>query len=114
MSKIDQDALAVLKEVMEEEFAPLLALYIQDSDARFETLKVHVNNADCDAIRDVVHSFKGASSNVCAAQLTQYAQLIEDTAKANQFDGLANAIDALFMEYQAVRAELKQEIKKPT
>lgn len=111
MSKLNQEALADLRDIMEEEFAPLLTLYIKDADTRFEELNAQLQPIDCEAIRHTVHSFKGASSNVCAVELSRQAQCIEDAAKEHKSDGLAAAINALYTEYKSVRAELQLEIK---
>ena len=111
MSKLNQEALCTLRGIMEEEFVPLLILYIKDSDARFEALNAQLQPIDCDAIRHTIHSLKGASSNICAMGLSRQAQHIEDAVKEHQSDGLATAIEALYTEYESVRAELLLEIK---
>lgn len=113
MSKLDQESFQALKEIMEEEFVPLLELYIKDSDARFIEIQQHVADANCSEIRHIVHSFKGASSNVCAVDLSRQAQIVEDSANANLFAGLAEAINSLHLAYLDVRAELLFEIENP-
>jgi len=111
MTKLNQTAFSDLREIMEEEFSPLLELYIKDSDSRIEELTLHLEAADYESLRQTVHSFKGASSNICAVELSQQAQKIEDAVKEQRTDGLSVAIDALKTEYLSVREELMIAIK---
>lgn len=111
MTKLNQTAFSDLREIMEEEFSPLLELYIKDSDSRIEELTLHIEAADYESLRQTVHSFKGASSNICAVELSQQAQKIEDAVREQRINSLSVAIDALKTEYLSVREELMIDIK---
>lgn len=103
---LDHESLDLLRDVMEDEFESLIELYIADSDARFPQMRAELAAGNSDALRNIVHSFKGASSNICAPALTRQAQKIEHKARDGQLGGIDSDIDALEVSYQQIRAEL--------
>jgi len=103
---LDRDSLDVLKEIMEEEFVPLIELFVRDSDLRFPAMRRSLAEGDSEAVRHTVHSLKGASSNICATQLAGEARAVELLAIDADLESLPEAIDALEASYRAVREEL--------
>ena len=103
---IDLESLNMLKDIMEEEFQPLIELYIRDSDRRFPEMRMALSEGDCESVRMTVHSLKGASSNVCAVDLAEQAYTVEKMAIDGALDQLPGAIDALEQSYQQVRQQL--------
>ena len=103
---IDLESLNMLKDIMEEEFQPLIELYIRDSDRRFPEMRRALSEGDCESLRMTVHSLKGASSNVCAADFAEQAYTVEKMAIDGALDQLPGAIDALEQSYQQVRQQL--------
>ena len=106
MSMLDQEALEILRDVMDDEFESLVHLYVRDSDERFPLMRNECAAADLEALRHTVHSFKGASSNICAPALAAQAQRIEDAARLGQGDGLLQQIDDQERAYTVVREAL--------
>ncbi len=103
---IDLESLNMLKDIMEEEFQPLIELYIRDSDRRFPEMRKALSEGDCESLRMTVHSLKGASSNVCAVDFAEQAYTVEKMAIDGALDQLPGAIDALEQSYQQVRQQL--------
>lgn len=103
---IDLESLNMLKDIMEEEFQPLIALYIRDSDRRFPEMRQALSEGDCEGVRMTVHSLKGASSNVCAVELAEQAFTVEKMAIAGDQEHLGGAIDRLEQSYLHVREHL--------
>lgn len=103
---IDLESFNMLKEIMEEEFQPLIALYIRDSDRRFPEMRQALSEGDCESVRMTVHSLKGASSNVCAVELAEQAFTVEKMAIAGDREHLGGAIDRLEQSYLHVREHL--------
>ena len=103
---IDLDSLNMLKDIMEEEFQPLIELYIRDSDRRFPEMRQALQEGDCESVRMTVHSLKGASSNVCAVELAEQAYSVEKMAIAGDTAHLRGAIDELEQSYLRVRQQL--------
>ncbi len=103
---IDLESLNMLKEIMEEEFQPLIALYIRDSDRRFPEMRQALSEGDFESVRMTVHSLKGASSNVCAVKLAEQAFTVEKMAIAGDREHLDDAIDRLEQSYLHVREQL--------
>lgn len=103
---IDRDNLAMLKDVMEDEFALLLQTYIDDCLARIPQLRQQVSAAQADELRRNAHSIKGSSSNIGAALMTDIASQMEDKAREGSFEGLEDLIDQIESEFGVVRAAL--------
>ena len=105
---IDFESLNMLKEIMEEEFQPLIELYIRDSDRRFPDMRKALSEGDCESVRMTVHSLKGASSNVCAVDLAEQAHTVEKMAIDGAVNQLGGAIDRLEQSYLLVREQLSE------
>jgi len=106
MTMLDQEALDVLREVMDDEFESLVHLYVRDSDSRFPLMREALQQGQLEELRHIVHSFKGASSNICAPDLAADAQVVEDAARTGNTDGLSARIDSLEQAYNDVRTVL--------
>jgi len=106
VATLDLDSLTVLKEVMEEEFVPLIELYLRDSEARLVAMDAAMSQADAESLRHTIHSFKGASSNVCATALVALAQVAEDHAREGNLTTMQDQLTELNAEYQRVKVAL--------
>ena len=106
----DHAALQVLKGIMEDDFSDLVQLFIDDSDARLSSLKQAVNDNDRTQVRDLAHSFKGASSNLSAVQLAELCFQLESNDQACEITELENLLERLTLEYLEVRFLLKNMI----
>ena len=106
-SHFDQESLLILQEVMDDEFPDLVNVYIRDSDERLPLLRQAVDRQDPTTVRELAHSFQGASSNVSAQVL---ASLCYELEKAGRDQALGSAFDqlnAIEYEYQQVRMLLQ-------
>ena len=57
---LDEEALAELQDVMEDEFEVLIQTYLTDSRDRIASLKEALAAGDADAVARTAHSFKGS------------------------------------------------------
>jgi len=103
----DLESFEMLKDVMEEEFSDLLSVYVQDSDQRLPLLQQALSNQDAAQLRELAHSFKGASSNVSAAPLAELCRQLEMAAKDNQLSGLDQTLAEVCDEYAQVKGLLQ-------
>ncbi|WP_420592024.1 Hpt domain-containing protein [Bacterioplanoides sp.] len=103
----DTDAFDMLKEVMDDEFPDLLRVYIEDSDSRLPLLHQALAAADASALRELAHSFKGASSNISALPLADLCFSLESAAKNGELSGLDQVISAIEQEYSTVKNYLQ-------
>ena len=102
----DIEAFAMLEEIMEDEFPELIRVYIEDSDPRLGALKKALNDEDCNELRELSHSLKGASANIAALPLADLCFQIEDKSRQNIVEGIDELLLKIEAEYSAVRGIL--------
>lgn len=102
-SHFDMEALVMLEEIMEDEFPELVNVFITDSDPRIEALKNAFNEQDFESLREMSHSFKGASGNLSALPLANLCFSIESKSRARDLGGMDVLIKQLETEYIAVK-----------
>lgn len=100
----DLDGLAMLEEVMEDEFPELVRVFIQDSTPRCDALRAALVEQDSNQVREIAHSFKGAAANLSATQLAQFCFAVETAGRDNDLAGLSDKIDAIEAEFSQVQA----------
>lgn len=105
-SHFDIEALSMLEEIMEDEFPELIQVYIDDSDPRIKALQQALEQKDCTALRDISHSFKGASGNISALPLADLCFKLEEKARIEVLEGIPSLITAIDSEYQNVKSIL--------
>ncbi|MGO1463399.1 MAG: Hpt domain-containing protein [Marinobacter sp.] len=74
---LDEDALAELQDVMEDEFDMLIQTYINDSSDRIANLKTALIEGKADAFTKTAHSFKGSCINIGAPRLGELCREAE-------------------------------------
>ena len=103
---IDNEQLAELKDVLEDEFGILISTYLADAKLRLQLIEQGLQNQDYDAVRLAAHSLKGASANLGALLLAQICERLEHDCKAGHYA----ECDALFVEAQAEFVEVNQQL----
>lgn len=106
--RLDLDTLAMLKDVMEDEFSVLIETYLADAAVRVQALREALSQQDADTVRKTAHSFKGSSSNIGAGPLAQLCMRVENSAHAGQLAGLDSALDEIEQEFVAVKQALSE------
>lgn len=104
----DIDSLEMLKEIMEDEFDDLIRIYLEDSDKRLPELREAETQLNAVALRELAHSFKGASSNISALPLAELCLVVETAARDNNLAVVPEAINNIDSEYQKVRQHLAE------
>lgn len=107
---VDLEAFDVLKEVMEDEFKDLVQLYITDSEKRFSDLDQALDNHDVEQIKQLAHSFKGASANLAATDLAELCFNLERMGTENKLAGSQELLQLIHLEYDRVKAYLLTHI----
>jgi HPt (histidine-containing phosphotransfer) domain-containing protein len=110
-SHFDTEALIMLEEIMEEEFPELIQVFISDSDPRLPALQLAYDDQDYTSLRELAHSFKGASSNLSALPLADLCFKIEEKARDSNLEGIQPLVIAIDAEYTAVKTILLSLIK---
>lgn len=110
-SHFDTEALVMLEEIMEEDFSELIQVFIADSDPRVLAMQLALEEQDSLALRDMAHSFKGASSNLSALPLADLCFKVEEKARDMNLESIPLLITDIDTEYQAVKSILLTLIK---
>lgn len=103
----DPESLDMLREVMDDEFSDLMQVYIDDSRQRLPLLAQALQQQDAQQLRELAHSFKGASSNISANVLAQLCYQLETAAREDKLAGAGSLIAQIEAEYYAVETLLQ-------
>jgi HPt (histidine-containing phosphotransfer) domain-containing protein len=96
---IKTEELQQLKEIMEDEFAMLISLFVDDSEKLIKNMQMAYDVSDSDTLRIAAHTLKGSASNMCATDLTDICNELEDKAKDNDLQGVDTLLEKLKIIY---------------
>ncbi|RBW50044.1 Hpt domain-containing protein [Marinobacter sp. F3R11] len=99
---LDEEALAELRDVMEDEFSLLIETYLTDSKERIERLKEAMMKGDSDAFTKAAHSFKGSCINIGATRLGELCQKAETAGRNGDLNQGSPVVDEISTEFQRV------------
>ena len=99
---LDEEALAELQDVMEDEFEVLIQTYISDSRERIAALKRALEHNDVDTFTKAAHSFKGSCINIGAPRLGELCLRAEKAGKSGNLAGGDDMISAIEGEFRTV------------
>lgn len=108
---LDEEALAELQDVMEDEFDVLIRTYIADSRDRIKALRSALQKSDADAFKKSAHSFKGSSINIGAPRLGALCIEAEKAGNDQQLDGAATLLDTIATEFETIRRMLEKSLQ---
>ena len=92
---IDQQVLAALKELMEEEFPVLINSYIEDAPKLLADILSSSKEADREILVRAAHTLKSSSNNLGAIKLAMIAETIEKQSQDNKLSVAATLIPSL-------------------
>ena len=111
---LDEEALAELQDVMENEFALLIQTYLNDSKERIEGLKTAVDDGDADAFAKTAHSFKGSCINIGAPRLGELCKEAESAGQNERLIDVPPVLEAIEEEFQHVTHALNTLMARGT
>lgn len=100
---LDEEALAELKDVMEDEFPVLIETYINDSRERISALDEAIQACDMEECRKTAHSFKGSCINIGAPRLGDICFRAEQAARESRSEECARYLSQIEEEFRRVR-----------
>lgn len=103
---IDNEQLAELKDVLEDEFGILISTYLADAKLRLQLIEQGLQNQDYEAVRLAAHSLKGASANLGAVILAQLCEKLEHDCKVGQTQGCDILLKKMEVEFLTIQVEL--------
>ena len=103
---LDHEALAELREVMDDDFQILIATFLSDSQERVRTLRSALEAGDAEAFAKAAHSFKGSCINIGAPLLGRLCLEAEQLGRSGALSSGADLIDRIETEFAEVRRAL--------
>lgn len=85
----------------------LLNTFVEDAPARFTALEQAVQRSDAKAIQTAAHAFKSGAGTIHATVLAAALANAENTARAGHLEPIAELIEQIRREHQAVLRELE-------
>lgn len=108
---LDEEALAELQDVMEDEFDILITTYINDSTDRIAHLRSALEQEDADRFSKSAHSFKGSCINIGAPRLGELCFAAEKAGREHRLDQASEMVDAIESEFRQVESTLRRFLK---
>lgn len=106
---LDRTVLALLREVMEDEYPALLDIFLSDSEARLHSLRQARNAQDAEALRRAAHSFKGSCANMGALPLAELCRQLEDQGRVGDLTLVPALLEQAEQEFAIVRTLIESE-----
>ena len=107
---IDNEQLAELKDVLEDEFGILISTYLADAKLRLQLIEQGLQNQDYEAVRLAAHSLKGASANLGALLLAELCEKLEHDCKVGNKLNNGFYTSAIAEELNIVIIELQKSL----
>ena len=104
---LDDEALAELQDVMDDEFEVLIQTYLEDSRTRIQSLRDALADADPDRFSKAAHSFKGSCVNIGAPRLGELCFDAEKLGKNDQLDQAPGVMASIEQEFAEVARRLQ-------
>ncbi|WP_323754137.1 Hpt domain-containing protein [Marinobacter sp.] len=104
--RLDEEALAELQDVMEDEFDVLIETYLADSRTRISGLKEAIAAGDPEHLRKAAHSLKGSCTNIGVPKLGNLCFELEVLGQEGRLEGAEPILVAIEQEFEEVAREL--------
>lgn len=109
---LDSAVLAVLQDIMGDEYAVLLETFLADSEERLRLLRRAELTADAQGLRLAAHSFKGSCSNMGTPLLAGLCKELEDLGQRQELGNVPGLLEQIEREFAIVRILLKSELQR--
>ncbi len=100
---LDHEALAELREVMDDDFQILITTFLADSRERLRSLRDALDAGDAATFSKAAHSFKGSCINIGAPALGALCLEAEQLGRGGDLAGAPALIARIEAEFEKVR-----------
>jgi HPt (histidine-containing phosphotransfer) domain-containing protein len=99
-----------LRELLDEDFVPLLETYLRDCTLRLGELRSACSSGDNQAGYEAIHALKGASANIGAVRLAELCLKLQNACRAGHLADNQVLVDLIADEQTRVSHQLRQII----
>lgn len=103
---VDADNIAMLQEMMGDEFADLIAVFIEDAEMRIAQIKQLSELGEAREVSDLAHGLKGSAMNLSAQRLAYYSRQLEVQCREGQLGQVGRLIEQTEQAYQQFKSYL--------
>ena len=103
---IDEDALSVVRDIMENEFPELVDSYLAEASRLIADLERAAAASDPGGLQRAAHSLKSSSANIGAARLAATARQLEAKGRSGDLSGAGSLVDSAKPLFDSVRRRL--------
>lgn len=107
---INDEQFEDMRDLLEEDFADLVQIYIVDNKQRIEQLRIAQQADDNADGFEIAHALKGASANLGATQLVHLADQLQDACREQRISQQAALIEQMAAALQRVEQEINQRL----
>ena len=89
---VDDEIIAELREVMEEEFADLIGSFLNDLPVQLDLIQEAIAQSDAADLYRIAHKFKSSCGSLGAMRLAELFRRLEQAGRRNALDGAAELL----------------------
>jgi len=87
-----------------EFFSDLFKTYYDDNSSRMEQLQNKLEINDADAVEQIAHSIRGASGNIGAEAMKEFATELETMGRKSQLGQAPSILESMNSEFEQIKS----------
>ena len=103
---LDNELLAELKEIMEDDFGELLETFLTESAKQMNAVSTSLLAGESDQLRRAAHSLKGSCGNIGASQLQAHCAELEASAATGDLSLSTSLVAEAERQLKLVQSEV--------
>ena len=107
---INHEQFEDMRDLLEEDFADLIQVYLADSRQRISTLRVAQQEQDNTNGFEIAHALKGASANLGATQVMTLSSKLQERCREQLISKQADLIENIAVALQRAEQEINQRL----
>lgn len=107
---INHEQFEDMRDLLEEDFADLIQVYLADSRQRISTLRVAQQEQDNTNGFEIAHALKGASANLGATQVMTLSSKLQERCHEQLISKQADLIENIAVALQRAEQEINQRL----
>lgn len=107
---INHEQFEDMRDLLEEDFADLIQVYLADSRQRISTLRIAQQEQDNTNGFEIAHALKGASANLGATQVMTLSSKLQERCREQLISKQADLIENIAVALQRAEQEINQRL----